>query len=64
MTDPDFLYVVMADDTGDEASLPSVAAVFLRRDKAESAVERWSAVQSQIRYYIDTSFLNDLEDYD
>jgi len=57
----DILYVVMCEDTGEAGMHPEVSAVFESRERADEYVARCQDNQSQLRYYIDTSFLNVFE---
>ena len=62
MRDCPYLYVIMCEDTGEAGMHPGVSAVFESRDRADEYVARCQDNQSQLRYYIDTSFLDGFED--
>ena len=51
----------MCEDTGEAGMHPGVSAVFESRDRADEYVARCQDNQSQLRYYIDTSFHNVFE---
>jgi len=55
------LYVVMCEDTSEAGMHPEVSAVFESHERADEYVARCQDNQSQLRYYIDTSFLNVFE---
>ena len=57
-----YLYVVMCEDIGASDMHRGVSAVFESREKADAYVEKCMDAQYQLRYYIDTSFLNVFED--
>ena len=56
------LYVVMCDDTCELEIFPGVVAVFQSERKAEAYIAKMNAESARKLYYIDTSFLNELED--
>jgi len=58
----DFLSVVMCEDRGNAWMHPGVAAVFESREKADAYITKQNSGQTHHRYYIDTSFLNELEE--
>ena len=57
-----FLSVVMCETPADPLVYPAVSAVFASREKADDYVAAQNSKHQGLRFYIDTSFHNVLED--
>ena len=57
----DYLYVVMCANLDVPGVYPAVTAVFESRELADEFVNKCNVANSQLVYYIDTSFHNVLE---
>lgn len=57
-----FLYVIMREDYDEIGMHPGVEAVFASRYKAEKYINECNMLSHRRRYYLQTSFINILED--
>jgi hypothetical protein len=56
------LFVVMCEDLGDHGTTPGVCGVFESKRKAEAYILEANSEDSELKYYLDTSFHNVFED--